>query len=101
MEEMMMLLPTIIPGAILIMLVILSFILSANLRQIRSINHKLETTLEKAEQYFSYILEDEADMPPANDVRQEYMAMEEAKREEMQKRQEASLISEVLMEYFP
>ena len=47
------------PIGILALLLIMVLILVANLRQTKKINKKLTDTLQKADDYFQYILEEE------------------------------------------
>ena len=47
------------PIGILALLLIMVLILVANLRQTKKINKKLTDTLQKADNYFQYILEEE------------------------------------------
>lgn len=84
------------PAAAVLVLLILVLILAANLRQIKKLNRKLSDTLKKAEDYLTYILEEEE--------KDEAKAPVQTRQEEpeiVQSAEDAALFQDVLMEYFP
>ena len=84
------------PAAIFLVLLILVPILAANLRQMKKINRKLSATLKKAEDYLTYILEEEEKEEEAPLVQ-----AKESVAETVQNEEDAVLLQDVLMEYFP
>jgi len=83
------------PVGILIMLLILVPILTATLRRIKKINEKMDNTLEKAEAYFNYILEEEeTETVPV------LQKEDKPKKKAADKAEDAELLQDVLLEYF-
>lgn len=84
------------PTGIFIVMLITIVLMTAHLRQIKRLNKRLNDIFTKAEDYFDYILEEE-------DTTKEPVVKTVGKREEkgMQKANEAALLQDVLMEYFP
>lgn len=88
------------PAGICLVLLILAIILVANLRQMKKINKKLSGALAKAEDYFRYILEEEAE-EEREEVKPRGKEAEEKVEKSAQKARDAALLQDVLMEYFP
>lgn len=84
------------PTGIFIVMLILAFILTANLRQMKRLNKRLNDTLKKAEAYFDYIIEEEE---RTDETKVKTVEKKESKGS--QKAKEAALLQDVLMEYFP
>lgn len=84
------------PTGIFIVMLITIVLMTAHLRQMKRLNKRLNDIFTKAEDYFDYILEEE-------DTTKEPVVKTVGKREEndMQKANEAALLQDVLMEYFP
>lgn len=83
------------PAGSVILLLILLPILLVTLRRIKKINQKLDHTLEKAEDYFDYILEEEE--PKAEIISQK---QDKPKQKTADKAEDAALLQDVLLEYF-
>lgn len=86
------------PIGILALLLIMVLILVANLRQTKKINKKLTDTLQKADDYFQYILEEveaeeEEEIPEIRPVEREH-------EKSTKKAEDAVLLQDVLTEYF-
>ena len=86
------------PIGILALLLIMVLILVANLRQTKKINKKLTYTLQKADDYFQYILEEEEaeeeeEIPEIRPVEREH-------EKSTKKAEDAVLLQDVLTEYF-
>ena len=84
------------PTGIFIVMLVLAFIMTANLRQMKRLNKRLNDTLKKAEAYLDYIIEEEE--------RTEETKVKTVEKKEStgsQKAKEAALLQDVLMEYFP
>ena len=86
------------PIGILALLLIMVLILVANLRQKKKINKKLTDTLQKADDYFQYILEEEEaeeeeEIPEIRPVEREH-------EKSTKKAEDAVLLQDVLTEYF-
>lgn len=88
------------PAGICLVLLILAIILVANLRQMKKINKKLSGALAKAEDYFRYILEEEAE-EEREEVKPRGKEAEGKVEKSAQKARDAALLQDVLMEYFP
>lgn len=84
------------PTGILAVLLLLAVILAANLRQMKKLNRKMNDTLNQAEAYFRYILEDEEE-----EEETQSRAVEAQVPKSAQKARDAALLQDVLMEYFP
>lgn len=84
------------PAAIFLVLLILVPIFAANLRQMKKINKKLSDTLKKAEDYLTYILEEEKEEEIQPAVQRQGREQNTAQNVE-----DADLLQDVLMEYFP
>ncbi|MGN0290361.1 MAG: hypothetical protein ACI4C5_00405 [Lachnospiraceae bacterium] len=84
------------PTGIFIVMLILAFILTANLRQMKRLNKRLNDTLKKAEDYFDYIIEEEERTEETK-----VKTVEKKESKGAQKAKEAALLQDVLMEYFP
>lgn len=84
------------PTGIFIVMLILAFILTANLRQMKRLNKRLNDTLKKAEAYLDYIIEEEE---RTDETKVKTVEKKESKGS--QKAKEAALLQDVLMEYFP
>lgn len=84
------------PTGIFIVMLILAFILTANLRQMKRLNKRLNDTLKKAEAYFDYIIEEEERTEETK-----VKTVEKKESKGSQKAKEAALLQDVLMEYFP
>lgn len=82
------------PIGILALLLIMVLILVANLRQTKKINKKLTDTLQKADDYFQYILEEEEEEIP------EIRPVERKSEKSTKKAEDAVLLQDVLTEYF-
>ena len=85
------------PIGILALLLIMVLILVANLRQTKKINKKLTDTLQKADDYFQYILEEEEaeEEEEIPEIRPERKSEKSTKKAE-----DAVLLQDVLTEYF-
>lgn len=83
------------PIGILALLLIMVLILVANLRQTKKINKKLTDTLQKADDYFQYILEaeEEEEIPEIRPVERKH-------EKSTKKAEDAVLLQDVLTEYF-
>jgi len=85
------------PIGILALLLIMVLILVANLRQTKKINKKLTDTLQKADDYFQYILEEEeAEEEEIPEIR----PVERKSEKSTKKAEDAVLLQDVLTEYF-
>lgn len=84
------------PTGIFIVMLVLAFILTANLRQMKRLNKRLNDTLKKAEAYFDYIIEEEERTEETK-----VKTVEKKESKGSQKAKEAALLQDVLMEYFP
>ena len=84
------------PIGILALLLIMVLILVANLRQTKKINKKLTDTLQKADDYFQYILEEEE----AEEEIPEIRPVEREHEKSTKKAEDAVLLQDVLTEYF-
>ena len=86
------------PIGILALLLIMVLILVANLRQTKKINKKLTDTLQKADDYFQYILEEEEaeEEEQIPDIR----PVERKHEKSTKKAEDAVLLQDVLTEYF-
>lgn len=85
------------PIGILALLLIMVLILVANLRQTKKINKKLTDTLQKADDYFQYILEEEAE---EEEEIPEIRPVERKHEKSTKKAEDAVLLQDVLTEYF-
>lgn len=85
------------PIGILALLLIMVLILVANLRQTKKINKKLTDTLQKADDYFQYILEEEAE---EEEEIPEIRPVERKHEKSTKKAEDAELLQDVLTEYF-
>ncbi len=84
------------PIGIFAVLLLLAVILAANLRQMKKLNRKMNDTLSKADAYFHYILEEEEEEEEPQSGTVETKPSRNAKKAE-----DAALLQDVLMEYFP
>lgn len=83
---------------ILALLLIMVLILVANLRQTKKINKKLTDTLQKADDYFQYILEEEE--AEEEEEIPEIRPVERKHEKSTKKAEDAVLLQDVLTEYF-
>ena len=79
-------------------LLIMVLILVANLRQTKKINKKLTDTLQKADDYFQYILEEEE--AEEEEEIPEIRPVERKHEKSTKKAEDAVLLQDVLTEYF-
>lgn len=86
------------PIGILALLLIMVLILVANLRQTKKINKKLTDTLQKADDYFQYILEEEE--AEEEEEIPEIRPVERKSEKSTKKAKDAVLLQDVLTEYF-
>ena len=86
------------PIGILALLLIMVLILVANLRQTKKINKKLTDTLQKADDYFQYILEEEE--AEEEEEIQEIRPVERKSEKSTKKAEDAVLLQDDLTEYF-
>lgn len=82
----------------LALLLIMVLILVANLRQTKKINKKLTDTLQKADDYFQYILEEEE--AEEEEEIPEIRPVERKHEKSTKKAEDAVLLQDVLTEYF-
>lgn len=85
------------PIGICVLLLIIIPILVANLRQTKKINKGLTDTLKKADDYFQYILEEEAE---EEEEIPEIRPVERKSEKSTKKAEDAVLLQDVLTEYF-
>ena len=86
------------PIGILALLLIMVLILVANLRQTKKINKKLTDTLQKAEENFQNILEEEEAEEDEHGA--EIRPVERKHEKSTKKAEDAVLLQDVLTEYF-
>lgn len=87
------------PIGIFAALLLLAVILAANLRQMKKLNRKMNDTLNKADAYFHYILEEEEEEEEEGETQSVTVAAKASRN--TKKAEDAALLQDVLMEYFP